>query len=193
MHFLHVSPGPFPDSSGGAWEQGSHNANPTEVRVSFSLVPRSYPSPLTWAGYKTRQVWAILLICSAYARHCFCPDVQHQLPMCALLCVRCIYLAEEVPLPQQLIQHIELGIGQCGIMTSLWVVYFQRFCIIPNKCPFVIRSWAGCHNSVIVLKANTTQIIEICTLGNLFPMVRVAYTFNIGVLENHCRIVRVLW
>ena len=35
-------------------------------------------------------------------------------------------------------------------------------------------SWAfaGCHSSVTVLTANTTQIIKICTPRNLFPMIR---------------------
>ena len=34
----------------------------------------------------------------------------------------------------------------------------------------------GCHSSVTVLTANTTQIKEICTPRNLFLVIRVAYT-----------------
>ena len=46
---------------------------------------------------------------------------------------------------------------------------------------FLAMSWAiaGCHSSVTVLAANTTQIIEISTPRNLFPMVRVVYTLEV--------------
>ena len=43
------------------------------------------------------------------------------------------------------------------------------------QCPELL---AGCHSSVTALTANTTQITKICTQGNLFFMVRIAYSFK---------------
>ena len=44
------------------------------------------------------------------------------------------------------------------------------------QCPELL---AGCRSSATVLMATTTQINEICTPRNLFPMVRVAYTLEV--------------
>ena len=47
---------------------------------------------------------------------------------------------------------------------------------LGRHSPAISQLVTGYHSSLTVLTANTTQIKEVCTPGNLFPMVRVAYT-----------------
>ena len=48
----------------------------------------------------------------------------------------------------------------------------------------LLQLLTGCHSSVTVLTANTTQINEICTPRNLFLMVRVANTLSSEMCKN---------
>ena len=50
----------------------------------------------------------------------------------------------------------------------------QQIAVLERRSLAVSQLLSGCHSSMTVLTANTTQINEICTPRNLFLMVRVA-------------------
>jgi len=51
--------------------------------------------------------------------------------------------------------------------------------VLERRSLAVAQLLTGCHSSVTVLTANTTQINEIYTPRHLFLMVRVAYTLEV--------------
>ena len=62
----------------------------------------------------------------------------------------------------------------------LVIMVQQQLAVLERHSLAISQLLSGCHSSsVTVLTANTTKINVICTLRNLFLMVRVAYTLEV--------------